>query len=86
MKNDFKINDPVIRVGSSKDYTTGRIGYVVAKSSLPENGFYRYQVRWILEASGSAVNSKNPNNGVKTWVNGRFLNLTESARQSYEAE
>lgn len=68
-----KINDWVERLGSSKDYTTGRVGRV---EEIKDD---RCRVRWMFEKNGGRVHfgTQDPGtgNGVRTWVNKKFLKL-----------
>lgn len=74
MNNELKINDWVERLGSVKDYTTGRKGVVV------EINGERLRVRWYFEKDGKKVfqGFVEPKNwkGVRTWVNKKFLTQT----------
>lgn len=69
--NTFQINQKVERVGSEKDYTTGRKGIIV------EINGDRCRVRWTEERTGLPVATANSTkgNGVRTWVNKKFLRL-----------
>lgn len=59
----FQVNDRVERLGSPSDYVTGRTGIV------REVDGDRARVHWTTEKNGQPI----PNNGIRTWVNFRFL-------------
>ena len=63
----FKVTDQVMRLGSPKNYTTGRTGIIVDINDP------RIRVKWILESSGRRITTCNSKNGVRTWVNKKFL-------------
>lgn len=65
----LEIGHKVERLGSSKDYTTGRKGTIV------EINGERCRVRWTEESTGAPITTMGakPQNGVRTWVNQKFL-------------
>ena len=69
----MKVSDFVERKGSTKDYTTGRQGLIVDVDGD------RFRVRWLREKDGSPITTMGakPENGVRTWVNMRFLKIIE---------
>lgn len=64
----FQIGAWVERVGSAKDYTTGRKGKVVEYNDDKS----RVRVQWLFERSGGVVTTPGHNphtgKGVRTWV------------------
>lgn len=76
--NNPTIGTKVTRIGSSKDYTTGRRGEIV------ELNGDRVRVRWTHERNGSPVYyaGNKPGNGVRTWVNKKFLIETSLVSES----
>jgi len=63
----FKIGQEVTRLGSVKDYCTGRKG-VIVEIKLP-----RIRVRWLFEPSGNPIKTGNAKNGIRTLVNEKYL-------------
>lgn len=62
----FPVGSIVEKMGSSKDYATGRTGEVIELSeSQPE----RRRILWTKERDGSPLNPK----PIRTWVNVKFL-------------
>jgi hypothetical protein len=56
------IGDTVQRLGSSKDYTVGRIGQVIAINLVSG----RIRVHWTRTRSGESLN-------MRTWVHPNYL-------------
>jgi hypothetical protein len=61
---DELIGRNVERIGSKKDYTTGRKGIILEVAGT------RVRVRWTQERDGSLITTcgAKPGNGVRTWV------------------
>ena len=74
VSNSELIGRRVERQGSSKDYTTGRTGEIV------EIDGDRFRVRWTHESGGEPISKGRIGvmpNGVRTWVNKKFLLLID---------
>lgn len=68
----FMIGTRVVRLGSEKDYTVGRIGEVVEVKGD------RRRVSWDTDPQGNAMKP------IRTWVNVKFL--SHVAKQSTRVE
>lgn len=71
MERNFQLGQKVERLGSTKDYTTGRIGFIVDMNQD------RIRVNWKYEKDGRPVLTCNANtgNGIRTWVSKKFLKI-----------
>lgn len=71
--DDLKVGDKVARLGSEKDYTTGRRGTIVQIGDGLNVG--RARVLWASEKDGSPITTPGHAGhvGVRTWVNVKFL-------------
>jgi hypothetical protein len=68
----FQIGDVVERMGSEKDYTTGRVGVIIQIETIAKQGIRaatgRARVSWMKDKDGDPLKPQ-----VRTWVNFRFL-------------
>jgi hypothetical protein len=71
--SNFKQRMEVERIGSAKDYTTGRKGTILNVDPSSE----RCQVSWHHEKDGRTIDSPNSNGTKRTWVHIKFLRIIE---------